>query len=398
MEQCAPPTGATETWLAAQRFWAQGWRRLLVPAVFLAYLIAVGQGVQQYSHGLAALAGYALIAAFCAAYLGAMLGIWSPTTNRFWPFCAATCVICAAELPFARASAFVMCSFICVLLVTRLGLRCWPAVVVLTAASLVVPPLVPSWKDHLSTSLDNGTAIAIPLVAAALFGFNKILESNQALAAARFEIARLAAENERSRIARDLHDLLGHSLTTITVKAGLARRLGASDVEAALEEIAEVEALSRRALGDVRAAVANYREVTLTGELATGRELLRAAGIEADFPGAVDVVDGEVQELFGWVLREGLTNVVRHSHAGACTVRISPSSVEILDDGIGGTAAAVAAAGVASLPRALLTAGGAQAAGGEPVAGGGSVATVPDEDAGRNRGTGGNGLSGLRER
>ena len=85
----------------------------------------------------------------------------------------------------------------------------------------------------------------------------------------------------------------------------------------------------------MRAAVANYRDVTLAGELATGRELLRAAGITADLPRAVDAVDPTHQELFGWVVREGLTNVVRHAHASSCSVRLSPSSVEIVDDGVG---------------------------------------------------------------
>ena len=83
-----------------------------------------------------------------------------------------------------------------------------------------------------------------------MFGFFMIIRSNIELAAARAEVARLAAENERTRIARDLHDLLGHSLTTITVKAGLARRLAERATRArAAEEIAEVEQLSRRTLG-----------------------------------------------------------------------------------------------------------------------------------------------------
>ena len=136
-----------------------------------------------------------------------------------------------------------------------------------------------------------------------------------------------------SRIARDLHDLLGHSLTAITVKSDLARRL---DGEAARREIAEVEALSRQALADVRAAVSGYRDVTLAGELARGLELLRASGITADVPTAVDGVPAERQELFGWAVREGLTNVVRLAHASRCTVRVSPDGVEIVDDGIGG--------------------------------------------------------------
>ena len=80
---------------------------------------------------------------------------------------------------------------------------------------------------------------------------------------------------------------------------------------------------------DVRAAVGNYRDVTLAGELATGREVLRAAGIVADFPRALDAVDPSHQELFGWVVREGVTNIVRHAHASSCAVRLSESTVTI---------------------------------------------------------------------
>jgi two-component system, NarL family, sensor histidine kinase DesK len=98
-----------------------------------------------------------------------------------------------------------------------------------------------------------------------------------------------------------------------------------------------VEELSRQALTEVRAAVSSYREVTLASELARGRELLRASGVAPDLPTATDVVDTPHQELFGWVVREGLTNVARHAHASRCTVRLSASEVEIRDDGVGGS-------------------------------------------------------------
>ena len=97
--------------------------------------------------------------------------------------------------------------------------------------------------------------ITLPLVSLAMFGFFTILKANRELSEARAEVARLAAENERSRIARDLHDLLGHSLTTITVKAGLARPPRRARPRAGGAEIGEVEQLSRSALADVRAAV-----------------------------------------------------------------------------------------------------------------------------------------------
>jgi len=258
-----------------------------------------------------------------------------------------------------------MCVYLAVLLVSERGGRAAPAVIVMTLASVLVPVAVPSWHDSVATSLDsNLSPVTIPLTALAMFGFFNVLHGNRALAEARSELARLAAENERSRIARDLHDLLGHSLTTITVKAELARHLGSRDIGAALREIAEVEALSRRALADVRAAVTNYRDVTLAGELASGRELLRAAGIAADFPATAEVVDSEAQELFGWVLREGLTNVARHSHARTCTVRISGNSVEITDDGMG--AASGCGTGLSGLRERVEAAGGTLEAGPVP--------------------------------
>ncbi len=136
------------------------------------------------------------------------------------------------------------------------------------------------------------------------------------LAEARAELARLAAENERIRIARDLHDLLGHSLTAITVKAGLARRLGEPILTGSLSERSrEVEDLSRQALADVRAAVSGYREVTLA------RRARPRQGAAAGVGGHRRPANGHRgcrsahQELFGWAVREGLTNVVRHARA-----------------------------------------------------------------------------------
>jgi two-component system sensor histidine kinase DesK len=189
----------------------------------------------------------------------------------------------------------------------------------------------------------------------------QVIHANEQLTETRAELARLAAENERIRIARDLHDLLGHSLTTITVKAGLARRLGAADPEGAVAQITEVEDLCRRVLADVRAAVSGYREVTLASELARGRELLRASGITADLPTATDVADPAHQELFGWAVREGLTNVIRHSRARSCTVRVSASSVEIVDDGQG--SAAAPGNGLSGLRERAAAAGGGVDAG-----------------------------------
>jgi two-component system, NarL family, sensor histidine kinase DesK len=233
------------------------------------------------------------------------------------------------EVPIARGDAFVMCVYIGVLAVSALGPRAIAIIVAMAVSAAVVPALVPSW--HAGLDVDMG--VTIMLVSLAMFAFFGLMQANRELSSARGEVARLAAQSERSRIARDLHDLLGHSLTTITIKAGLARRLSATDPNRAAVEIGEVEDIARRSLADVRAAVSGYREVSLAGELATAGEVLRAAGIEASLPRSVEHVDGDRQALFGWVVREGVTNVVRHARASTCTISVGPDWVEVADDG-----------------------------------------------------------------
>jgi len=323
-------------WLASQRQWADGWRPVALVALPLAYLIYVVISVTENSRGADQVAGYAILAAFAACWLAAPLLITPQTSGRaFWAYFGILLALSLAELPFARAAGFVAFVFLTMLSVGRLGRRSIPLVAAFSVAALVVPTVIPSWHVSLGASFNDVTPVAIPVIAIVTFAILQVLRGNQALAEARAELARLAAENERMRIARDLHDLLGHSLTTITVKAGLARRLGPADPAQALGQIAEVEELCRRALADVRSAVSGYRDVTLAGELAHGRELLRASGIAAELPTATDIVDPAHQELFGWAVREGLTNVVRHARASCCTVRLSRSAVEIVDDGTG---------------------------------------------------------------
>lgn len=145
--------------------------------------------------------------------------------------------------------------------------------------------------------------------------------------------ARLAVDNERTRIARDLHDLLGQSLTVITVKAELAQKLLAVDIERARAEVADLERIGREALAEVRLAVEGYREISLAGELVRARVALTAAEIEADLPSSTDEVPSELRELFAWTVREGITNVLRHSGASRCEVTFTPTSAEVRDDG-----------------------------------------------------------------
>jgi two-component system, NarL family, sensor histidine kinase DesK len=357
------PAGPAEAkWLASQRLWIGGWRRNLLAALPLVYLIFVGASVGENSHGAKAIAGYALLATFSVCWLAAPI-IFSPERppRGFWSYYSVLAVLFVAELPFAHAAGFVLCIFLTILSVGRLGKRSVPIVAGFALAALLVPVAIPWWHVSLRASFDDITPIGIPISAVIVFATLEVIRGNQALAEARAEVARLAAENERIRIARDLHDILGHSLTTITVKAGLARRLGSADPSRAVEQIAEVEGLSRQALGGVRAAVSSYRDVTLVGELVRGRELLRAAGIAADLPRATDVVDPAHSELLGWALREGLTNVVRHAHATTCAVRLSADGVEIIDDGVGSVAPP--GNGLTGLHERVLAAGGSVDAG-----------------------------------
>jgi len=205
-------------------------------------------------------------------------------------------------------------------------------VAVLAVVSSVLPQFIKPWHQH---GLAWSIGVSVALASLAVFGFSRLIRANAELAAMREEVATLAAERERMRIARDLHDLLGHSLTTVTVKAALAARLFDQDPARARQEITEVEVLARESLADVRAAVAGYREVRLATELATAREVLEAAGIDAQLPGAVEGMSAEVGGLFGWVVREGVTNVVRHSKAKSVRITLDATGIEIVDDGSG---------------------------------------------------------------
>ncbi|RDV43937.1 two-component sensor histidine kinase [Leifsonia sp. ku-ls] len=169
--------------------------------------------------------------------------------------------------------------------------------------------------------------------------FARQIDALRRLRNAQGEIARLAVIEERARFSRDMHDVLGHSLTVVTVKSELARRLVAVDPARAADEIADIERLSRSALADLRAAVAGYREMSLSTELASAQASLAAADIQAHLPRNGEEVAPELRELFGWVLREGVTNVIRHSGSRNCWVTVGPDRLDIEDDGRGTSAA-----------------------------------------------------------
>jgi two-component system sensor histidine kinase DesK len=205
----------------------------------------------------------------------------------------------------------------------------WLVVAVVGGTTYTATIVVPGWDA------DRGILFGTVVAALAIWGISQAINRNIEVLAVREENARLALDDERNRFARDLHDILGHSLTVITVKAELAQKLFDVDPERARAEVADLERLSRDALADVRRAVDGYRELTLPGELARARMALDAAEIEAVLPNSTDDVPTSLRELFAWTIREGVTNVIRHSGAHTCTVRLSATSAEVADDGRG---------------------------------------------------------------
>jgi two-component system sensor histidine kinase DesK len=170
--------------------------------------------------------------------------------------------------------------------------------------------------------------------------FAELRYKDRKLARAQEEIEHMAKIAERERIGRDLHDLLGHTLSVIVMKAELASKIADRDLPRALREIRDVERISRNALTEVRQAVSGYRGERLQDELATGREALEAAGVTV-VTHIEPVGLGQDQErTLAFALRESITNVIRHARARRCEIRLSRNGqglvLAIADDGIGG--------------------------------------------------------------
>jgi two-component system, NarL family, sensor histidine kinase DesK len=172
---------------------------------------------------------------------------------------------------------------------------------------------------------------------AALYGSARLVRVVDELFDARAQLAQLAIGDERSRVARDLHDVLGQSLTAISLKGELAVRLLKSDAQRARQEVGDLTTLAREALVDVRAVALDQRTASLASEVSSSTALLRTAGIDAHVHVAVDHLCPTTESLLGWAVREGVANVLRHSAASRCAIRIFRSDggirLEIANDG-----------------------------------------------------------------
>jgi two-component system, NarL family, sensor histidine kinase DesK len=348
------------------RPWRHGW---IFAAAWLFYLNENLTALWRAPHGWARDAGLVALAGFAVAYLG---GVWllrsirlgerdatgpvtiggRDVTGATWAVLLTQVALLAMQVPAAGFHALPCVTYIAAtaamaLPVTQGG----PFVVALVVGTELLARLTPGWED-------NGYGLAALLGGLASYGIRLAAERQRRLADTQQELAVLAVQNERNRIARDLHDILGHSLTVVTVKAELAQRLLDVDLDKARAELRDLEVLARDALADVRSTALGVRGISLAGEIAAAREALAAADVEASLPGAADEVPSRVRELFAWTIREAVTNIVRHARATRAEVRLHPDSVEILDDGVGATAPSHDGQGLSGLRRRVEQVGG----------------------------------------
>ena len=338
-------------WSRGSRSWYFG------AAVSLLWIVNIGGEVITASTSTAAaIIGIVLIVGFGAAFLVAAPVAWALPHRGRLAVCATMMLLSFTLAPWLGWN--VPATWVYVGVIVGMSVVPWRTTWVLIT-SLAVLALAANvirngaWDDELLFL--PALILSISMMMAS---FARAISSINQLQATQDEMAALAAERERGRVARDIHDILGHSLTVITVKAELAGRLVPSDPDRAQAEIGEVEALARGALADVRATVSGFRGAGVSGEVAAARVALEAAGIVPDLPTSTDAISPEHRELAGWIVREGVTNVLRHSAASRCRVRLDAHEIEIADDGVGPSVSGTSSTGLTGLRERVEAAGG----------------------------------------
>jgi two-component system sensor histidine kinase DesK len=210
----------------------------------------------------------------------------------------------------------------------------------------------------------------VALIGVTMLFLRRLIGTNVELRIAREEKARLAVAEERLRFARDLHDLLGHSLSLIALKSELAGRLVEVNPERAQAEIHDIEQVTREALREVREAVTGYRQPDLNAELSGAQAALEAAGIECRIDNSFTTTDASIEAALGWAVREGVTNVIRHSGASSCRIALRESGgsagLTISDNGMSEAEvqrSGRAGTGIAGLTERIAALGGSVTAG-----------------------------------
>jgi two-component system sensor histidine kinase DesK len=246
-------------------------------------------------------------------------------------------------------------------LVVGAGLRApVAAVVVVLLAVAAVGPMDPE-AALAARALGPGhwILLSVALAGLGMTAVRQLIAVNGDLRATKAELAELAIAAERERLARELHDLLGRTLSLIAVKAELASRLSAKGDPSAEAELRDVQRLARRAVREVRDAVTGDRTPSLAAELAAARVALRTAGIAVSADDIAPEVDPAHEATVAWALREAVTNVVKHSRARSCRIALraadGATELEVVDDGRGpaGGGAGMGLAGLADRVHAL---------------------------------------------
>ena len=227
---------------------------------------------------------------------------------------------------------------------------------------------------------EPGVAVQVVAFGVILVAVRRLMELVSELEAARAQVAELAAGEERLRLSRDMHDLLGHNLSVIALKSQLARKLVGRDPAAAEDEVRDIESVARTSLREARAAVRGLRSASLASELDRARETLEAAGIEVDVR-TTGPLPARVETLLGFAAREGATNAIRHSGARRCEIVVRRAGdlaeLEVSDDGVGAGETHGARSGLRGLAERMAEAGGTLDAGPAERGGFRLVARVP---------------------
>jgi len=374
--------------------------RYLFTGVWLVYILAPVSQLFGHHHSVPWIVGGLLIAvAFCALYIY-VIGSWQqdegwrmirPGLAAIFVLAVVACVVYGSDwltlwIYVSAATGFVVPG--------RIATR---AVLGVSACYVLL-----AWLTHASMTTFLLNLLPVVLIGWAMAGFRYQATLVHELTLARETVAKLAASEERLRLARDMHDLTGQSLSMITLKSELVGKLLArlpesKDRDAALREAHDISQVSRRTLHDIRDAVSGYRRPTLAVEIITARTALDAAGIHLDDDPALTLRSGtfdpEAEAALAWCLREATTNVIRHSGARNCRVRLTQRdgelSLEVTDDGHGleGLAAragtgpeATPGSGLRGMSERLTALGGQLSLGDAKVGGGRGlrlVATVP---------------------
>ncbi|MFH8786090.1 sensor histidine kinase [Streptomyces roseoverticillatus] len=315
--------------------------KLIWISIWFAYMAAPVEDVLGDHHTLAGdVLGGAGLAAFVVGYLGLVFRHTSRPLERARVLAAlALLIVLATALTLTLGGAWlVLFVYVCVSAGAVLPAKLSRVVIPLVTGVLAgLGAMTPGAPEYLA-------ALVIPALLGgfAMNGVRQMALTTRALREARATVAHLAANEERLRLARDLHDLLGHSLSLITLKSELAGRMLPGKPEQAAQQVADIERVSRQALVDVREAVSGFRRPTLEAELAGARTALAAAGIVADLSRAAathpDLAPDEEGAL-AWALREAVTNAVRHSGARRCEIALTEEGDELCltvsDDGRG---------------------------------------------------------------